>query len=88
MHNLKFKIMAKLKIDEAIAFARLNGKKLTKTNIAARIWPESSPLSRRQNMTNLCTGKTDKVNPKWVEIICEMTGCDANFLLNIKSQES
>lgn len=80
--------MQKLRINEAIAFATMNGKKITKTAIAARIWPESSPLSRRQNMANLCTGKTDKINSRWVEIICEMTGCDANFLFNCKHSES
>ena len=79
--------MANLKINEAIAFATMNGKKINKTAIAARLWPESPPLSRRQNMTNLCSDNTSKVNPEWIEIICEMTGCDANFLLNIKTNE-
>lgn len=78
----------KIKINEAIAFATMNGKKITKTAIAARIWPTSAPLTRRANMTNLCTGKTDKINPEWISIICEMTGCDANFLFDIKNQES
>lgn len=84
---IKYKIMANLKINEAIAFATMNGKKINKTAIAARLWPDSTPLTRRQNMTNLCTGKTDKINPRWVDVICEMTGCDANFLFNVKTNE-
>lgn len=79
--------MANLKINEAIAFATMNGKKINKTEIAARLWPKSSLLTRRQNMTNLCSGNTCKVNPKWIKIICKMTGCDANFLFNVKTNE-
>ena len=75
--------MTRLKIDEAIAQAMLNGKKLKKIDIAAKLWPNSSIPTRRQNMANLCTGKTEKITTEMVAIICEMTGVDANFLLGL-----
>ena len=80
--------MAQIRINEAIAKATLDGKKVKKMDIAARLWPDSVLLTRRANMTNLCTGKTQKITMEMVEIICEMTGCDANFLFNIKNEES
>lgn len=80
--------MAQIRINEAIAKATLDGKKVKKIDIAARLWPDSVLLTRRANMTNLCTGKTDRITKEMVEIICEMTGCDANFLFNIKNEES
>lgn len=84
MHNFKnIIIMARLKIDEAIARAMLNGKKMKKIEIAARLWPDSSNPTRRQNMANLCTGKTKQITTEMVAIICEMTGVDANFLLGV-----
>ncbi len=79
--------MANIRINEAIAKATLDGKKIKKMDIAARLWPDSVLLTRRANMTNLCTGKTQKITTEMVEIICEMTGVDANFLFDIKNQE-
>lgn len=73
-----------LRIESAIAIAKDNGKKVLKKDIAARLWPDVSEVGRRVNMTNLCSGKTDRVRPEWVSIICEMTGCTADFLCGIE----
>lgn len=75
-----------IRINEAIARAKRQGNKVLKQDIAARLWPDSTPDVQRVNMTNLCTGCTARIAPEWVEIICEMTGCTADFLFGIKSE--
>lgn len=71
-----------MRIEQAIAFAKERGHKIKKKDIAARLWPNSSPEAQQVNMTALCNGSTRKVESEWVRIICEMTGVDPNFLFN------
>lgn len=76
--------MAALKVNKAIARAEMNGKKILKKELAAKIWENSRPEAQAVNMTNLCSGITKKVNPDWIVTICRETGCTADFLLGIK----
>lgn len=76
--------MAALKVNEAIARAEMNGKKIKKKELAAKIWANSRPEAQAVNMTNLCTGTTKKVNPEWIKIICRETGVTADFLFGIE----
>lgn len=69
-----------MRIEQAIARAKEQGNKVLKKDIAARLWPDSTPAAQQVNMTALCAGKTGKINPDWVNIICEMCGCTADFL--------
>lgn len=75
--------MAKLRINEAIAASEARGKKVLKKDLAAKIWPKSTPEAQKVNMANLCNGSTKKINPEWVEVICRETGCTSDFLLGI-----
>ena len=73
-----------IRIDEAIARALLvHGRKVTKKEIAARLWADSSESTRKVNMSGLCNGSRERVSPEWVRIICEMCGCSADFLFGI-----
>lgn len=72
------------RINAALASAKENGIKVMKKDIAARLWPNSSPAAQQVNMTKLCNGKQKKINPEWVKIVCELTGVSANFLLGIE----
>ena len=72
------------RINAALASAKENGIKLMKKDIAARLWPNSSPSAQQVNMTKLCNGKQKKIDPEWVKIVCELTGVSANFLLGIE----
>lgn len=81
---LKSKNMT-LRIDEAIARAKANGNRVFKKDIAARIWPNSSPAAQQVNITGLCNGSTKRVAPEWVRIICEMTGVSADFLMGLSN---
>lgn len=76
-----------LRINEAIARAERNGRKILKKELAAKIWTNSRPEAQAVNMTNLCTGVTKKINPEWIIVICKETGCSADFLLGIKEEE-
>lgn len=76
--------MGTLKVNEAIARSEMNGKKILKKDLAAKIWPNSRPEAQAVNMTNLCTGATKKINPEWIVVICKETGCTADFLLGME----
>lgn len=72
-----------IRIEQAIARAKESGNKVLKKEIAARLWPDSSPAAQQVNMTALCNGETARIVPGWINIICEMTGVSADFLLGI-----
>ena len=74
-----------MRIEQAIARAKESGKKVLKKDIVARLWPDSTAVAQQVNMTALCNGATARINPEWVKIICEMTGCSADFLLGISN---
>lgn len=75
-----------IRIEQAIARAKEQGKKVLKKDIAARLWPNSTSVGQQINMTALCNGTTTRIAPEWVTIICEMTGCTADFLLGISNE--
>lgn len=70
----------KLKVNEAIALSAANGKKVFKKDIAARLFPGVSTATQQVNMTSLCNGKTKRILPEWVIVICEMCDCTPNYL--------
>lgn len=74
------------RIEEAIARAKANGNKVLKKDIAAKMWPDSVESAQQVNMTKLCNGKTAGIRPEWVVIICEMTGCTADYLFGLSNE--
>lgn len=76
----------KLRVNEAIARSAMNGKKVFKKDIAARLFEGASESAQQVNMTNLCNGTTKRIVPEWVVIICEMCGCSANFLFGLSDK--
>lgn len=76
--------MTRLRINEAIAYAEIRGKKVLKKDIAARLFKNKNRAAQQVNMTNLCKGKTQRVSPDMVRIICEMCGCTADFLFGLE----
>lgn len=75
-----------MRIEQAIARAKEQGNKVLKKEIAARLWPDSDAAAQQVNMTALCNGRTARIAPDWVNIICEMTGCSADFLFGISNE--
>lgn len=74
----------KLRVNEAIARSEMNGKKVLKKDIAARLFEGASESAQQVNMTNLCNGTTKRIVPEWVVIICEMCGCSADYLFGME----
>lgn len=75
-----------MRIEEAIARTKQQGNKVLKKDIAARLWPDSTPVAQQVNITRLCSGKTPRINVEWVNVICEMTGCTADFLFGLSNE--
>ena len=75
-----------IRIEQAIARAKEQGRKVLKKDIAAALWPDANPANQQIKMTLLCKGKTTRIEPGWVKIICEQTGVSADFLLGISNE--
>jgi DNA-binding Xre family transcriptional regulator len=75
-----------LKVNEAIALSAANGKKVLKKDIAARLFPGVSTATQQVNMTSLCNGKTKRILPEWVIVICEMCDCTPNYLFDYEDK--
>ena len=78
--------MSRLRVNEAIALSEARGNKVLKKDLAAKIWVNSRPEAQKVNMSNLCAGVTQKINPEWISTICKEVGCSADFLLGIKEE--
>lgn len=77
----------RLKVNEAIALSMAKGKRVLKKDIAARLFEGASESAQQVNMTNLCNGKTKRILPEWVVIICEMCDCSANYLFGLEDEK-
>ena len=73
----------RLRVNEAIARSEMNGAKVFKKEIASRLFPGATEVAQQVNMSNLCTGRTKRILPEWIPILCEMLNCSANFLFGI-----
>lgn len=75
-----------IRLNEALEYAAQSGKSINKIRIAEKLWKTSNRSTQAVNFSNLISGRTKLINPEWVNIICEETGVDANFLF--KQNES
>ena len=72
-----------MRLNEALKIAKKRGNHIQKKDLAALLWPKSSPVTQAVNMSNLCSGRTKNITPEQVKIICAATGVSADFLLGI-----
>lgn len=68
------------RLEEAIARAKTGGNKEIKQALASALWPGLTYAGRTVNINNLCSGRTRRIDPDWVPIICEMCDVSAGFL--------
>lgn len=68
------------KINEAVARAIDMGVKTSKKELAAKLFAGTTPEAQQVNMSNLCSGRTKRIAPEWVSIICEECKCTPNYL--------
>lgn len=76
----------KIRIDEALAKAKYNGKAVLKKDLAAKLWPDSSEISQQVNLSNLCAGRTTKISPEWILILCSELGVSADYLFGLSNE--
>lgn len=76
----------RLLINEALARAQYEGRLIEKKELAEALFPEVAPASRVVTMANICSGKTKRIDPAWVPIICSMCGCSADYLFGLSNQ--
>jgi hypothetical protein len=70
----------KIRLNEAIAYAKMNGKEVVKKQLAAKLFPDSTPESQQVNLSYLASGRTKRVTPELIDIICDECGVTPNFL--------
>ena len=73
-----------LRITEALALAKNSGRKVLKKDLATILFPDCPAETQAVNMSNLCTGRTKRIKPEWVVVICKMCGCTADFLFGLE----
>ena len=72
-----------LNLNEAFDYAKKNGKKVKKYDMAQELWNESSLRAAQANLSNLCSGVTKKIDIAMVPIICERLGVTADYLFGL-----
>lgn len=74
----------RIKINEAIAAAKLQGKEVKKKDLAALMFPNSTIQSQSTLMTKACSGKLKRICPEWLQIISQECGVSIEFLLGME----
>jgi DNA-binding Xre family transcriptional regulator len=80
--------MSVLRVNEAIARAKTNGKSVDKKTIAALLWPDSKEKTQQVNMTFLSNGRTIGVKLSWIYILCKELDCDPNYLFGFNEENT
>lgn len=71
-----------IRINEAMQFAKDCGRKVTKKELGALLWPDVPEVNQIINMSNLANGRVERIKPEWVTIVCAYTGVTPNFLFD------
>lgn len=77
--------MAAIKINEALAYATAHGRKINKVELAAKLFPEASRPCQYQKLQHLLSGRTIRIKPETVVIICRETGVSADYLFGLST---
>lgn len=72
------------RIKMAIAKLEEKGKKFDTLEVGRLLFEGTTDNAIRINMSNLISGKTVGIKPKWVPILCEKLECSADFLFGIE----
>ena len=74
----------RIKIREAILYAKSQGKKIKKREFAGLIFPYVSQRSAVVCLNNYERGQSKKMDYKQITEICRRLGCDPNYLFGWK----
>lgn len=75
--------MDNFKLSDAFVYAKNNGNKVMKRDLAKILWEDSREKTAVANISNLCNGKTKKIDIEAVPIICEKLGITADYLFGL-----
>lgn len=78
--------MQKLRIYEAIEFAKGQGKRVRKMELAKMLWEDSSQSALKANFANLAKGRTKKVNIDAIPLLCKELGVSADFIFGLSEK--
>jgi len=73
----------RIRIREAIAHAKHNGKKIVRRKLATKMFLNTTEHSAYTCFNNYETGRTTKLDRRQVSVLCRELGVDANFLFGI-----
>lgn len=74
----------RFKLKEAIINAQDNGKKVSRIELAKKLWPKRTEDTLRSNLSNLECGHTHRVEVKWVRILTKELGCTSDMLFGLE----
>jgi len=73
----------RIRIREAIHYAKKQGKKIKKREFAGLIFPYTSERSAVVCLNNYERSASTKMDRIQITTICKYLGCDANFLFGV-----
>ena len=77
--------MSNFNLSEAFVYAKNKGNKVMKRDLAKILWNDSRERTAVANISNLCNGKTKKIDIDAVPIICKELGVTADYLFGVAS---
>jgi len=78
----------RLRISEAINYAKSQGKKIKKKDFAGKIFTYTTARSAVVCLNNYERGQSTKMDRQQIHTICRETGVDPNFLFGWKTPMS
>lgn len=72
-----------IQLKESMAFAKEQGRKIKRLDLARSIWPDSSDRAAYMNLHNLESGVVKSITPEAVEVITSVCGVSSDFLLGL-----
>lgn len=80
----EFMVNENLRIKQAVLRAKECGRPVRMVDLGSSLWPDAPEVSQKINISNLANGRTGRIKPEWVRVICEVCGCSADFLFGIE----
>lgn len=74
----------RIRIREAVQYAKKQGIKINKKLIACKVFMNTSEQSAYVRFNNYERGKSGKMNPVQIRILCNEFKVDANYLFGVK----
>lgn len=74
----------RIRIREAVEHAKSQGIKVNKKDLAGKVFPMTTEASAYVRLNNYERGKSGKMNPRQIHVLCKELRVDPNFLFGMK----